>query len=165
MKKLLKVTFTGVFLAFAWWVLCFQQRFQIPWILVAAHRHAPRGAVDCGYVRGPMRSDGNGDRAWHSVMNCASRAQKQGKPFIATFTIPYGEGDFSNAIISDGKGGGTALWYATGMAERRDMLLKTPCQKPFRFRIFYNWEGAVPRLTCVTTITNVYQMERDFLIW
>ena len=137
---------------------------RLPWIELAAKVHAKRGMVNCGHARGLLWSDGKGDVAWHAVMNCATTAQGAGKGFVAAFTAPYGEGDFSRALVVDGKGKGMEIFYSTGMDEHADQFMKVPCKTPLRLLVRPESWGSrdLPRLDCDYAVSDA---TRDWLFW
>ena len=127
---------------------------RLPWIDIAAHVHAQRGAVNCGHIvgsRGGMKS------AWAFwLMDCAVSAAEKHRPFFVILTRSGGtDVTFSHAVVADSGGTGVEILYSTGMEIHADALLRYRCDSPIRLDVETGHCAPWPPT----------KIERDHLLW
>lgn len=119
--------------------------------------HAERGAINCGDVE---YSDGQ--KVAEGAIRCAIAANAKGHAFRVTFSIPGTDEHQWFALIGDSKSNVSETFYATGMFEPHDTLLRRRCNSPVQLQIEDHPYG-IPILHCAPWSPD--RLERDWLWW
>jgi hypothetical protein len=139
-----------------------------PWIDIAAHAHAQRGAVNCSHFEVPIGGPdgkGAGARPWRfkdypsfrAAMDCAVSAAARHLPFIVIVTLPGIDMEASTAVVGDSNGKGIEIVYTTGLEIHADTLLRYRCDSPIRIDIETGH--------CAPWPPKEVEVERDHLLW
>jgi len=124
---------------------------RLPWIDIAVHLHAQRGAVNCGHIVGPWRNESG----WRSAMDCAVSAAEKHRPFFLILTRPSIDDTFSTAVVADSGGTGVEILYSTGMEIHADTIFRHRCDSPIRLDVETGHCAPWPPT----------KIERDRLLW
>ena len=146
-----------IILLFVLGVLGYWGHQRVPWIDVAASIHSQRGSVDCGHISQP---DANAAQA---AIDCAMSARKSGRPFLVVFSVHGIDERVSNAVIGDSRGNGIELFYATGMVNGANTLLKHRCDSPVNLQVDPPTTYHIPRLHCAPWPSTA--LVKDRLLW
>jgi hypothetical protein len=141
-----------VFGVLGYW--CYQ---RIPWIDVAASIHSQRGSVDCGHIMEPDA------KAAQAAIDCAMSARENGRPFVVVFSVHGIDERVSNAVVGDSKRDGIELFYATGMVNDANTLLKHRCDAPVQLQVDPPTTYHIPRLHCAPWPAT--DLAKDRLLW
>lgn len=132
MAKRLSVTPAAIVIAVAF---CLSYRWydRFPWLeasVCAAHRE--RGSTNCGHLTNSGYEPHPNPEV---VIRCIVSAQQQRRPFFVTVSISGNDEQFNSAIIGDSKGQAIEIFYARGMVERPNTLLKRRCDVSGEFLV------------------------------
>lgn len=130
---------------------------RVPWIDVAASIHSQRGSIDCGHVFEPDA------RAAQAAIDCVMSASESGRPFVVIFSVHGIDEGVSNAVVSNSKGNGVELLYATGMVSDANTIWKHRCDAPLQLLIEPPTSYRISRLHCAPWPSS--EFARDRLLW
>jgi len=148
----LLISLLGVFAAMGYW--CYQ---RIPWIDVAARIHSQSGSVECGHISEPDA------RAAQGAIDCAMSARQSGHPFVVIFSVHGTDERVSNALVGDSRGNAIELFYATGMVNNANTVMKHRCDVPVQLRVDPPDIYHIPRLHCAPWPPTHFVKDR--LLW
>ena len=148
----LLISLLGVFVAIGYW--CYQ---RVPWIDVAARIHSQRRSIECGHIFEPDA------RAAKGAIDCATSALESGRPFVVTFSVHGTDERVSNALVGDSRGNAIELFYATGMVNNANTLMKHRCGTPVQLLADPQNAYHIPRFHCAPWPPT--DLVKDRLLW
>lgn len=133
---------------------CYQ---RVPWIDIATSVHSQQGGVNCGHIFEPDA------KTAQAAIDCAISARESRRPFLVIFSVHGIDEHISNAVVVDSMGNGIELFYATGMVNDANTLLKHRCDAPVQLQVDPPTSYSIPRLHCAPwPDTNLV---KDRLLW
>ena len=114
-------------------------------IEIAARLHS-WGSTNCGHV---TNSFYHGESTAADIaITCAQQSLERHRAFRVMFTGYGTDEEVSNALIVNSKGTAVEMFYASGMVNNRNKLLRHHCDVPTRFILEKDSPYGFPRLHC-----------------
>lgn len=120
MAKRLSIAVAAIFIAFALF-LAHRWYDRFPWLEASVRAHAEGGSTNCGHLTNSGYEPHPNPEA---VIQCVVSAHQQRRPFFVTVSISGVDEQFNSAIIGDSKGQAIEVFYALGMVESPNTLLR-----------------------------------------
>ena len=159
MVKRLSIAMAAIVIAFAFF-LAYRWYDRFPWLEASVRAHAKRGSTNCGHLTNSGYQPHPNPEA---VIQCVVSAHQQRRPFFVTVSVSGVDEQFNSAIIGDSKGQAIEIFYALGMVERPNTLLRRRCDVSGEFLVQNESTHEIPQPHCRPWPPTAF--ERDHIFW
>ena len=159
MAKRILIALAAIFAAFAFF-LAYRWYDRLPWLEASVRAHAGRNSTNCGHLTNSGYEPHPNPEA---VIHCVVSAHKQRHPFFVTLSFSGVDEQFNSAIIGDSKGQAIEVFYAVGMVERPNTLLRRRCDVSRELLVQSESAHDIPQPHCRPWPPPA--VERDHLLW